>query len=113
MSVSDVKTGNGTITNEEGEFRIVLENIPGKLLISHVTYKKRILEVRKSDFIKVNLPIAAIQLPEFQTGNPAVAILNAVIRKAVSDSANKHITRHFIRKCRISMANTPSFSKCL
>jgi hypothetical protein len=98
VSVSDVKTGNGTITNEEGEFRIVLENIPRKLLISHVTYKKRILEVRKSDFIKVNLPIAAIQLPEFQTGNPAVAILNAVIRKAVKDSANKHYYKAFYQK---------------
>ena len=55
VSVSDVKTGNGTITNEEGEFRIVLENIPRKLLISHVTYKKRILEVRKSDLCQENL----------------------------------------------------------
>lgn len=98
VSVSDTKTGNGTITNEDGEFRIVLENIPGKLLISHVSYKKRIWDVRNSDFLKVNLPISAIQLPEFQTGNPAIAILNAVIRKAVRDSANKHYYKAFYQK---------------
>lgn len=98
VSVSDAKTGNGTITNEEGEFRIVLENTQGKLLVSHVAYKKRNLEVRNSDFLKVNLSISAIQLPEFQTGNPAIAILNAVIRKAVSDSANKHYYKAFYQK---------------
>ena len=98
VSVSDTKTGNGTITNEDGEFRIALDYFPGKLLISHVAYKKRILEVRNSDYLKVNLPIAAIQLSEFQTGNPAVAILNAVIRKAVSDTVNKHFYKAFYQK---------------
>ena len=98
MSVSDTKTGNGTITNEDGEFRIALDYFPGKLLISHVAYKKRFLEVRNSDYLKVNLPIAAIQLPEFQTGNPAIAILNAVIRKAVNDTISKHYYKAFYQK---------------
>jgi hypothetical protein len=98
VSVSDSRTGKGTITNEEGQFQIVLDNMPVKLLVSHVAYNKRILEVRNSNFLKVNLPISAIHLPEFQTGNPAIAILNAVIRKAVSDSANKHFYKAFNQK---------------
>lgn len=98
VSVSDSRTGKGTITNEEGQFQIVLENTPGKLFLSHVAYKKRILDVGNSNFLKVNLPISAIHLPEFQTGNPALAILNAVIRKAVRDSANKHFYKAFYQK---------------
>lgn len=98
VSISDVKTGNGTVTNEEGQFQIFLDNMPGKLMISHVSYTKRILEITNRDFLKVNLPITTIQLPEFQTGNPAIAILNAVIRKSLSDTANKHYYKAFYQK---------------
>ena len=98
VNITDVNTGKGTITNEEGEFLFFSTKGNSKVQVSHIAYKKQEIEISKAEKVKILLEVAAIQLPEFQTGNPAITILNAVIRKSVSDSSNKHYYKAFYQK---------------
>ncbi|HAK77645.1 MAG TPA: hypothetical protein DCM71_12220 [Runella sp.] len=71
-----------TISNEDGEFEVKLSTLPATIIISHVGYKKVRIPVNSSDYLKVNLSQEPIRLPEVRVGNPAVAILNAVVEKS-------------------------------
>jgi hypothetical protein len=97
-SVAQVKAGKGTITNEDGEFELNVDILPVDLQISHVSYGKTIIQIQNNQFKKIALNLAAIQLAEVTTGNPAVALLNAVIRKAERDSVHIYLKKAFYQK---------------
>ncbi len=86
VGVQVVGSSQGTITNTDGEFALTITQWPIEVVFSHVSYQKRKKTIAENAFQRISLPVAVIQLGEATTGNPAVAILNAVVQKAVRDS---------------------------
>ncbi len=86
VGVQVVGSSQGTITNTEGEFALTITQWPVEVVFSHVSYQKMKKTITENAFQRISLPVAVIQLPEATAGNPAVAILNAVVQKAVRDS---------------------------
>jgi hypothetical protein len=97
-SIINPTSKSGTLSNEEGEFELTIEAYPTELIFSHVSYQKMSKLVENNSFQKIELPVAVIELAEVQVGNPAVAILNAVIRKAEGDSSKIHYKKAFYQK---------------
>lgn len=98
VSITNDNNRTGTLTNEEGEFELTIEAYPTELIFSHVSYQKMSKLVENNSFQKIELPVAVIELAEVQVGNPAVAILNAVIRKAEGDSSKIHYKKAYYQK---------------
>lgn len=88
----------GTISNEDGEFRINVKSLPVRLIFSHVGYNRLVKLVANTDFKTYPLSVAVIELKEVKSGNPAISILNAVLRKASSDTSNRHFFKGFYQK---------------
>jgi len=86
VGVQVMGSSQGTITNTEGEFALNVTQWPVEVVFSHVSYQKMKKTITENAFQRISLPIAVIQLGEATAGNPAVAILNAVVQKAVRDS---------------------------
>lgn len=86
VGVQVMGSSQGTITNTEGEFALTITQWPVDVVFSHVSYQKMKKTIAENAFQRISLPIAVIQLGEATAGNPAVAILNAVVQKAVRDS---------------------------
>jgi hypothetical protein len=86
VGVQVVGSSQGTITNTDGEFALTITQWPIEVVFSHVSYQKRKKTITENAFQRISLPVAVIQLGEATAGNPAVAILNAVVQKAVRDS---------------------------
>lgn len=111
VSVSDINSRNGTISNADGEFQILTNSLPIKLLLSHLTYKKKTVIANKTGDLRINLSVAAIHLPEFQTGNPAIAILNSVRRKALNDTTERQYYNAFYQKVSYLNGNYTKFQQ--
>ncbi|MFN4084869.1 MAG: carboxypeptidase-like regulatory domain-containing protein [Spirosomataceae bacterium] len=86
VGVQVMGSSQGTITNTDGEFALNVTQWPVEVVFSHVSYQKMKKTISENAFQRISLPIAVIQLGEATAGNPAVAILNAVVQKAVRDS---------------------------
>ncbi len=84
-SIRDEVLGKGTVTNENGEFELILESLPSNLVISHVSYQTKKVKVNVSDFLTVNLTQRTILLPEIVVGNEAEKIMNEVIKNVSRD----------------------------
>jgi hypothetical protein len=87
-----------TISNEDGEFQINVKSLPVKLIFSHVSYNRLVKTIINTDFQIYSLSVAVIQLPEARSGNPVNSILNAVLRKALSDTTKRHYFKGFYQK---------------
>ena len=87
-----------TISNEDGEFQINVKSLPVKLIFSHVSYNRVVKTIINTDFQAYSLSVAVIQLPEARSGNPVNSILNAVLRKALSDTTKRHYFKGFYQK---------------
>jgi hypothetical protein len=98
LSILDVKNNKGTITNENGEFEISVSGLPVNILFSHISYKKITKVVDYESLGQIYLPLSIINLPEFQTENPSLALLNSAINKALSDTINRYPCRAFYQK---------------
>lgn len=98
VGVIEASSKNGTITNENGEFKITVEKLPVVLNFSHVSYQPKHKWVNNTDFQQIQLPVAIIQLAEVKTGNPAISIINNTIRKALSDTLERHYFKAFYQK---------------
>lgn len=69
-----VKGSNmGTVTNEQGEFSINI-TLPATLVISHLSYGQKEIEVIDGTLLSVALKQEPTQLPEVTVGDPALAI---------------------------------------
>lgn len=87
-----------TISNEEGNFEIKAIKLPITLIISHVGYKKIKKLIERDEIVKISLTQEPIQLPEVRTGNPSLAIINAMIQKSQQLASDKHFYKAFYRR---------------
>ncbi|WP_394991177.1 carboxypeptidase-like regulatory domain-containing protein [Emticicia sp.] len=98
LSILDFQSNKGTITNENGEFEIIVSALPVKILFSHVSYKKTLKLVISENLGEIYVPLAIINLSEAKTENPALTLLNAAINKVMSDTINRYPCRAFYQK---------------
>lgn len=87
-----------TISNEDGAFEVKLSTLPAVIIVSHVGYKKVRILVNSSESLKIFLLQEPIQLAEVRVGNPAIAILNAVVEKARLIENQKKYFKAFYRR---------------
>ena len=98
VNIFEESSKYSTISNEDGEFQINVKSLPVKLIFSHVSYNRVVKIIINTDFQVYPLSVAVIQLPEARSGNPVNSILNAVLRKALSDTTKRHFFKGFYQK---------------
>lgn len=96
-TVRVVGTNVSTIANEEGMFSIQVDKLPVDLTFSYVGYQSNSKKILSTDVGKVVMQYEPIMLSEVTTGNPAIALLNNVVRKALSDTTNKYYKAFYQR----------------
>jgi len=87
-----------SISNEDGEFEILVSNSSSTIVFSHVSYNKKQIKVGSDEYINIKLSLAIIQLPEVRSGNPAIHLLNAVVNKALLDTNQRTFHKAFYQR---------------
>jgi CarboxypepD_reg-like domain len=97
-SVQVEKSNFKTISNEEGDFELNISQLPVTLIFSHVGYKKEKIVIVKAIENIISLTQEPVELAEVQVGNPAIAILNAIVQKTYSSTSAKKYYKTFYRR---------------
>ncbi|TAG40404.1 MAG: hypothetical protein EAZ32_06620 [Cytophagia bacterium] len=92
------KTGQGTLTNELGEFTLKVSTLPAKIMLSHLSYKAVEVTVADQKLLPIVLEENVKTLPEAKVGNYAIELIYRVIDKVAADSTYNHFARGFYRK---------------
>ena len=98
VSIIELNAKSCSISNDEGEFEILVNEVSTTLIFSHVSYNKKRIRITNNDSKNIKLSLAIIQLPEIKTGNPAISLLNSVINKAVSDTNKRTFHKAFYQR---------------
>jgi hypothetical protein len=91
-------TDQGSISNENGEFQLVSKLVKNKLTITHISYKSIEVDVNDNRIQTFYLDSAPITLPEASVGNPALNLINLVIKKAIRDKNHLDHYKSFYQK---------------
>ncbi|ASV30142.1 carboxypeptidase-like regulatory domain-containing protein [Maribacter cobaltidurans] len=92
----------GTSSNELGEFVIVVDSFPAKLIFSHIIYRQKVQKIPKTSVIKVSLEPLTITLDEVVISSKidpfAVKLAKNAIEKAYNSSTEDNYGRAFYRQ---------------
>lgn len=86
VSVIILDSKSNFISNEEGQFEFQIKEFPITLKISCIGFETEHITLINNDLLNIYLKPSIIQLKEIFAGNPAVGILNNVIRKELLDT---------------------------
>jgi hypothetical protein len=93
------KNAKSTLTNGNGEFEIVVAELPARLSISHLNYGDVVTEVSNAAVpLKISLEPKVLTLKEVQVGNPAIAIMQDVSDKAAKNDKKSNYGKAFLRQ---------------
>jgi hypothetical protein len=104
-SIRILDSNNGTFSNENGEFQIILNGNNKSLTITHLAYNTVKLEITNNSSRIIILTPAVVSLPEITAGNPAINFINLVINKAIREKDEKHFYKSFYQKTSIGEGN--------
>ncbi|MBB6501823.1 carboxypeptidase-like regulatory domain-containing protein [Pedobacter cryoconitis] len=94
-----VKNLKSTLTNENGEFELVVPELPVQILISHLNYASAGLRVTTAGTdLKIALDPQAMTLKEVTVGNPAIAIMQDAADKAYKTYNKSNYGRALLRQ---------------
>ena len=93
----------GTSSNELGEFVIVVDSFPAKLIFSHIIYKQKVQEIPKTSAVRVSLEPLTITLDEVIVSSSkqdqfAMKLAKNAIEKAYNASLENNYGRAFYRQ---------------
>lgn len=91
-------TGEGTLTNEKGEFVLKVNTLPVQLVVSHVSYQSVILKISEEKTLNILLREGIKNLPEAKVGNYALELIKKATDKTRQDSIYSHFGRGFYRR---------------
>lgn len=91
-------SGEGTLTNENGEFNLKVKMLPAQITVSHVSYQAFIFKVSDEKILNLTLKEGFKTLPEVIVGNYALELIKKTIEKVSSDSSFNHFGKGFYRK---------------
>ena len=103
-SIGVLNMSLGTSSNEEGEFVLKVDSFPVQVMISHLNFKKRIIEVRSGGNIgKIELSpvmntLDEITISEKKKGNEAVKLLHKAYEKVRYSNNREHYGKAFYRQ---------------
>ena len=103
-SIGVLNTSQGTSSNEEGEFVLKVDSFPVKVIISHLNFTKRIIEVRSGGNIgmielsPVMNTLDEITISDKKKGNEAVRLLHKAYEKAKYSSNQQNYGKAFYRQ---------------
>jgi hypothetical protein len=107
VSITVKGTSIGTVTNEQGEFSIN-SSLPAKLIVSHLSYGQKEIEVRDGALISIALKQEPTQLPEVTVGNPALAIIRSTVARVAKIARIEYFPRVFSRRLTLE-TDKPNF----
>jgi hypothetical protein len=97
-SVSSKNTLVSTLTNENGDFIIPIDDLPAELVISHLNYGKTNIRIEENVHQNVELHAISIVLPEVQVGNYARDLVTKAARKLLENYQLKFYGKAFYRQ---------------
>ena len=92
------KTGQGTCTNDLGEFTLKVSVLPARIRVSHLSYQAVEVEIVSEKPVTIVLEESIKTLPEATVGNYAFELLKKAMDKIADDSVYNHFARGFYRK---------------
>lgn len=84
-----------TLSNENGEFELQIENLPTKINVTHLNYEPIEIDIREHRYLKIFLKESIKTLPEAKVGNYAIELIKKTIQKVAQDSVFNHFGRGF------------------
>ena len=92
------KTGQGTFTNDLGEFTLKVSALPAKIRVGHLSYQAVEVEIANEKPVTIMLEESIKTLPEATVGDYAFELLKKAMDKIADDSVYNHFARGFYRK---------------
>jgi hypothetical protein len=93
------KNTRSSLTNENGEFDLIVPQLPAKLLVSHLNYAGASVDISTvSSAIKISLEAKTLTLKEVTVGNPGAAIMQDVSDKAMKNFEHSTYGKAFLRQ---------------
>ena len=90
--------GQGTLTNENGEFVLKVSSLPTQIFISHVSYQTISVQIKDETSTKIILKEGIKTLSEVKVGSYALEIVKKAVEKVNGDSIYNHFARGFYRR---------------
>jgi hypothetical protein len=95
---SIITPSKGTISNENGEFMLKMNENNEEFIFSHIAFEKVKVKISANSNNTVYLNPASFTLPEATVGNPAITLINLVIKKAIGNKNEEHFSKAFYQK---------------
>ncbi|MCP1384933.1 carboxypeptidase-like regulatory domain-containing protein [Runella salmonicolor] len=90
--------GEGTLTNENGEFVLKVSALPVQITVSHVSFQAISLKISEEKILNIVLREGIKTLPETTVGNYALELIKKATDKTRQDSIYRHFGRGFYRR---------------
>lgn len=90
--------GEGTLTNENGDFILKINTLPVQIKISHVSFEAILLKISEEKTLNIVLRESVKNLPETKVGNYALELIKKATDKTRQDSIYHHFGRGFYRR---------------
>ncbi len=109
IAYATIQDGDGhkTISNENGEFELLLKSLPSDLYISHINYQSVKITATDKDLM-VSLKGVVQNLNEVVIGNYALSIMKNAYNKAKSNVEESFYAKAFLRQIAYE-ADRPSY----
>ncbi len=91
-------TGEGTLTNENGEFILKVNAFPVQIKITHVSFEAISLKISEEKALNIVLRESIKTLPEAKVGNYVLELIKKAIVKINADSIHNHFSKGFYRR---------------
>lgn len=93
------KNAKSTLTNENGQFEIVLTELPAVITFSHLNYEALTVQAKEpGTVLKVMINQKVLTLKEVTVGNPAIAIMQEASDKAIKNKEKSNFGKAFLRE---------------
>jgi len=92
-----VKDGKSTLTNESGEFDLMVKGLPVTFIISHLNYQGVTVNINNTAN-SLSLTPKSLTLQEVSVGNPALAIMQEASDKAMKSYDHATYGKAFLRQ---------------
>lgn len=95
---SQLSPTTGTISNENGEFSVKINENEEEFILSHISFDKVKVKISTNSNNTFYLNPAIFTLPEATVGNPAITLINLVIKKAIANRNEEYLSKAFYQK---------------
>lgn len=93
------KGTKNTLTNENGEFEMVVATLPAEVTVTHLNFEGQTFKIEDTERrLKISLNPKVLLLKEVSVGNPAIAIMQDASDKAMKSYKTSTYGKAFLRQ---------------